>query len=168
MAGIYHHLKSHIAGFVVVYGIFMTLGEFGPGDNIGLLASKTSATPIRGVYYGIAAAFGKIGAFCGTYAFPSFQANYSGDLGMQVPFYLASSLAILAGLLALFCLPPVDQEAVQREDVLFLQYLVDNGFDISQLGDGSLGHANAPPDTVYASADEKKGKLETEVDSTSV
>ena len=36
-----------IGGFVVVYGIFLALGEVGPGDNIGLFASKTSATAIR-------------------------------------------------------------------------------------------------------------------------
>ena len=37
------------------------LGEMGPGDNIGLVAAKTSATGIRGEYYAIAAALGKIG-----------------------------------------------------------------------------------------------------------
>ena len=68
MAGAYSKLdtSAHVAGFVVVYGIFLSLGEAGPGDNIGLVASKTSATAIRGQYYAIAAAFGKIGAFVGT------------------------------------------------------------------------------------------------------
>ncbi|QPG74244.1 hypothetical protein FOA43_001569 [Brettanomyces nanus] len=139
MAANYETLTRHVAGFTVVYGIFMTLGEFGPGDNIGLLAAKTSSTPVRGVYYGLAAAIGKIGAFSGTYAFPAFQAHFPGYLGYQVPFYLASSLAILAGFLALFCLPPVDQEAMQREDLRFLQYLTAHGFDVSQLGEGSFG-----------------------------
>ena len=37
-----------IGGFVVVYGVFLALGEFGPGNNIGLLAAKTCATGIRG------------------------------------------------------------------------------------------------------------------------
>lgn len=138
MAGLYPHLINTIGGFVVVYGIFMTLGEFGPGNNIGLLAAKTSATPVRGVYYGIAAAIGKIGAFCGTYAFPSFQKHYEGDMGYQVPFYLASSLALFAAFLGFFFLPAVDQEAMQREDFRFLEYLSNNGFDITQLGEGSL------------------------------
>lgn len=138
MAGLYPHLEKQIGAFVVVYGIFLTLGEFGPGDNIGLLAAKTSATPVRGVYYGIAAAIGKIGAFAGTYAFPSFIKHYPGVKGYQVPFWLASSLAIFAGFLALFGLPSVDQEAMQREDFNFLAYLNDNGFDISTLGDGTL------------------------------
>ena len=72
MTALYKNLDqpSHVAGFVVVYGIFLALGEVGPGDNIGLVASKTSATSIRGQYYGIAAAVGKIGAFVGTYVFP--------------------------------------------------------------------------------------------------
>jgi len=40
-------VPSRIGGFVVVYGLFLALGETGPGDNIGLFASKTSATAIR-------------------------------------------------------------------------------------------------------------------------
>lgn len=61
MAGCYAQLATpaHIAAFCVVYGIFLSLGEVGPGDNIGLIASKTCATGVRGQYYGIAAAIGK-------------------------------------------------------------------------------------------------------------
>jgi len=49
MAGCYPWLNKpeNVAGFVVVYGVFLALGEFGPGDNIGLVASKTCATGIR-------------------------------------------------------------------------------------------------------------------------
>jgi hypothetical protein len=47
MSACYKSLSKHIGGFVVVYGIFLALGEVGPGDNIGLFASKTSATSIR-------------------------------------------------------------------------------------------------------------------------
>jgi hypothetical protein len=49
MAGCYPWLRQpeNVAGFVVVYGVFLALGEFGPGDNIGLIASKTCATGIR-------------------------------------------------------------------------------------------------------------------------
>ena len=89
MAGDYFNLSQpgNVGGFVVVYGVFLALGEFGPGNNIGLLAAKTCATGIRGKalpfdgaasewrtltniqgkYYGIAAAVGKIGAFVGTW-----------------------------------------------------------------------------------------------------
>lgn len=50
MAGDYFNLSQpgRVGGFVVVYGVFLALGEFGPGNNIGLLAAKTCATGIRG------------------------------------------------------------------------------------------------------------------------
>ena len=54
---------------LMVDGLFLSFGEFGPGDNIGLIAAKIPATAIRGQFYGIAAAMGKIGAFAGAYAF---------------------------------------------------------------------------------------------------
>lgn len=66
----YKQLSENIGAFVVVYGLFLTFGEFGLGDNIGLLAAKSSATCVRGRFYGIAAATGKTGAFIGTYVFP--------------------------------------------------------------------------------------------------
>lgn len=70
--------SSSVASFAVVYGVFLALGELGPGNNIGLLASKTSATPLRGLYYGCSAAIGKLGAYivsCSpppSFLFPSF------------------------------------------------------------------------------------------------
>jgi len=66
----YRQLSQNVAAFIVVYGLFLTFGEFGLGDNIGLLAAKSSATCVRGRFYGIAAATGKTGAFIGTYIFP--------------------------------------------------------------------------------------------------
>lgn len=84
MSGCYEYLKmpQNIAGFVVVYGLFLALGEMGPGDNIGLVASKTCATGIRGQYYAIAAACGKIGAFIGNYVSrtPSSSSTYECSL----------------------------------------------------------------------------------------
>lgn len=130
LAGCFESAQKHIAGFTVAYGIFMTLGEFGPGNNIGLLASKTSATPIRGQYYGIAAAIGKVGAFVGTYCFTPLTDQH----GVKSAYWLASSLGLFAAFLAYFFLPAVDQGAMQREDSKFLVYLESIGFDISQLG----------------------------------
>src|SRR5208282_1441863 len=80
MSGLYENLTQKIGAFVVMCislfpcnlnedGLFLTFGEFGPGDNIGLMSAKLSATCIRGQFYGIAAAIGKIGAFTGAYAF---------------------------------------------------------------------------------------------------
>lgn len=134
MAGCYESLQKHVAAFVVVFGIFSTLGEFGPGDNIGALAAKTSSTAIRGTYYGIAAAIGKIGAFVGTWVFPVITKN----CGEKAPFWVSSSLCLFSGMLALFLCPHVGQDAIEKEDREFIEYLEDNGYDTSQLGSGKV------------------------------
>ncbi|KAJ9151327.1 Major facilitator superfamily transporter [Pleurostoma richardsiae] len=138
MAGDYANLSQpHMVGaFAVVYGIFLSLGELGPGDNIGLLAAKTCATGIRGQYYGIAAAVGKIGAFVGTWVFPYIE-KAGGDNAVasaQYPFWVSSSLCVFSAALALFCLPHIGQDTIQREDRRFRAYLEANGYDTSQLG----------------------------------
>ena len=124
------------------FGIFTSFGEFGPGDNIGLLASKTSATAIRGQYYGIAAAIGKIGAFVGTWVFPAIQKHYAYDdqLALQVPFYVSAALCLFSAGLTFFFCPPVGQDAINREDRDFVAYLKENGFDINLLGE--TGHVS--------------------------
>ena len=140
MAGCYAQLatSAHVAGFVVVYGVFLSLGEAGPGDNIGLVASKTSATAIRGQYYAIAAASGKIGAFVGTYVFPIIQKNAPGGAdstrGGQDPFFVSSSLCILSALIAWFLLPEISQDTITYEDLRFREYLENHGWDTRQMG----------------------------------
>ncbi|KAF2870404.1 major facilitator superfamily domain-containing protein [Massariosphaeria phaeospora] len=142
MAGCYPWLNKpeNVAGFVVVYGIFLALGEFGPGDNIGLIASKTCATGIRGQYYGIAAAVGKMGAFAGSYALDAIQ-TAAGDDAIAAgrnPFFVASTLAFVAAGLV-FLLPHIGQNTIDQEDVMFREYLTRNGYDTSKMGLESSG-----------------------------
>ena len=140
MAAAYSKLdqSANVAGFVVVYGVFLSLGEAGPGDNIGLVASKTSATAIRGQYYAIAAAAGKIGAFVGTYVFPIIQKNAPGGKsstrGGQDPFFVSSSLCLFSAFLAFFLLPHIGQDTITREDLKFRAYLESQGWDTRQMG----------------------------------
>lgn len=108
-------------------------GEFGPGNNIGLVAAKSSATAIRGKFYGLAAASGKLGGFVGTFFFDTVVQKCGGkttNRGMAAPFYISSSLGIFAGCLAVFCLPSLGQDAVQDEDASFKSHLLANGFDM--------------------------------------
>lgn len=138
MAGLYPHLAKpeHVAGFAVVYGIFLSLGELGPGDNIGLVASKTCATGVRGQYYAIAAAFGKVGAFVGTYVFPYIEkaGGSNANASAQYPFYVSSSFCVLMAFLVLFGLPNIDQDTITKEDIKFREYLESHGWDVRQLG----------------------------------
>ncbi|KAI9824768.1 MAG: hypothetical protein M1832_001596 [Thelocarpon impressellum] len=137
MAAAYAQLATpaNIGAFVVVYGIFMTLGELGPGDNIGLMASKTAATAVRGQYYGVAAAMGKVGAFVGSFVFPIIQANApNATRAGQDPFFVASSLCVLSAAIAFFLLPQIGQDQISEEDIRFRAYLQVNGFDTSKMG----------------------------------
>ena len=138
MAGCYADLAKpkNIGGFCVVYGIFLSLGELGPGDNIGLIASKTSATAIRGRYYAFAAAAGKVGAFIGNYLYPILVNDAGSNVieGNQFPFWVASSLCIVSAFLAFFCLPEIGQDTIDHEDAAFKNYLLEHHWDISRMG----------------------------------
>jgi len=76
MSGLYDQLKRHIAGFAVMYGIFLSFGELGPGNCLGLLAAKSGSTATRGQFYGFAAAVGKVGAFAGTWCTLYFSLDF--------------------------------------------------------------------------------------------
>jgi MFS family permease len=135
MAGVYDKISGQIAAFAVVFGIFQALGELGPGNNIGLLAAKTCATGVRGRYYGIAAAVGKIGAFVGTYVFPHIQAAGGNETqSAQYPFFVSSSLCLLSALIVFFFIPHVGQDTITLEDRKFREYLQKQGWDTAQLG----------------------------------
>lgn len=142
MAGCYSYLykPEYVGGFVVIYGLFLALGEAGPGDNIGLIASKTSATAIRGKYYGMAAAWGKIGAYIGTKTIGLIYDHYSAKgndvKAGQIPFFIGASIALATGLLAIFGLPHIGQDTIDEEDAKFKAYLAANGYDVSRMGNG--------------------------------
>ncbi|BGP57787.1 glycerophosphoinositol permease [Rhodotorula sphaerocarpa] len=135
MSGAYKPLTEHIAGFTVVYGLFLSLGEFGPGVCLGLLASKCFPTGARGQMYGIAAAIGKVGAYVGVWAFPAIiNAFPAGDKQTSGPFYVGSGLAFVSALVAFFFIKEVKEDGLRDEDEAFKQYLAENGYDITQMG----------------------------------
>lgn len=113
----------------------MTCPLTGP-FQIGLIASKTCATPVRGQYYGIAAATGKIGAYVAVWVFPAIEADGGADVnrGYQDLFWVSSALAVFAGLLVWFCLPEINQDTIDYEDRRFRAYLLEHGYDTSAMG----------------------------------
>ena len=118
--------------------------EAGPGNNLGLLASKAiGPSAVRGRLYGIAAAVGKIGAFVGTYCYTPLQNRFPEDSNLYyaAPFYVGSGLAVLAFLMV--CLiPAVEVDGVAKLDREFLELLERHGYDMSNVG---LKDASSPP-----------------------
>jgi len=139
MSGLYPHLKNNVAGFAVLYGIFLSFGEFGPGNCLGLIAAKSGPTAVRGQFYGAAAAVGKIGAFIGTWAFPPMIDAFGGptsDRGNSGPFFVGSGLAILSAIVTLAFIRPLSPDGMAKEDAAFRVYLAEHGYDVSTMGLG--------------------------------
>jgi len=139
MSGLYVQLTNHIAAFAVVYGIFLSLGELGPGNCTIVLASKTSATAVRGQYYGVAAAVGKIGAFVGTWVFPPIIDAFGGPKttkGNTGPFWIGSALALFSAAITLVFVKPLSRDGLVEEDRAFREYLEAHGYDTSVMGLG--------------------------------
>ncbi|KAI6102090.1 major facilitator superfamily domain-containing protein [Pisolithus sp. B1] len=137
MSGLYTPLTKHIAAFSVVYGILLSLGEVGPGNCLGVLAAKAGPTAIRGQYYGIAGATGKLGAFVGTWVFPRIIDAFGGsetEKGNTGPFLIGSGLAILSALVTFLLVEPLTHDGMKAEDEAFRQYLEEHGFDVSLMG----------------------------------
>jgi len=164
MSGLYTQLSSKIAAFAVLYGIFLSFGELGPGNCLGLLASKLGPTAVRGQFYGTAAAIGKIGAFVGTWAFPPMIDAFGGSgslKGNTGPFWIGSGLAVFSALVTFFMIRPLEADGMKLEEEKFRAYLVEHGWDVSQMGlkDEHVGEGSSASDEL----DEKKTAKEETV-----
>ncbi|KAG1859191.1 major facilitator superfamily domain-containing protein [Suillus tomentosus] len=108
-----------------------------PGNCVGVVAAKSGPTAVRGQYYGVAAATGKIGAFIGTWVFPVMINDFGGSgsaKGNTGPFFVASGLAILSAIIVYFLVTPLDHDGMKEEDAKFREYLEAHGFDTSRMG----------------------------------
>ncbi|KAK8213723.1 major facilitator superfamily domain-containing protein [Phyllosticta capitalensis] len=120
--------------FVVMYGLFLTLGEVGPGSTVLLTASECFPTSIRGQMMGFVAAWSKVGATLGTQAFTAIQNSWSdADKSNQAAFLIGSAFALLGALIAWFVIPDVSAR-LEDEDAAWKKYLEENGWQ-AQWGD---------------------------------
>ncbi|KAG5725573.1 putative metabolite transport protein, partial [Termitomyces sp. T112] len=137
MSALYVPLTNHIAAFSTLYGLFHTFAEFGAGLCTFILAAKACPTAIRGQYFGVAAAFGKLGAFIGIWIFPPIVTAFGGSetvRGNTGPFWIASGLCIFGALVSLFFVHPLTPEGIMREDHEFREYLEAHGYDTRRMG----------------------------------
>ncbi|KAF4123067.1 Sugar (and other) transporter [Geosmithia morbida] len=116
--------------FVVLYGIFLTLGEVGPGSTVVLAASECFPTSIRGQMLGFIAAWSKAGAAIGTQVFTAILNSYVDDpsKGDQVAFLIGSAFAVLGALVAYFVIPDVSRR-LEDDDEAWKAYLAANGWE---------------------------------------
>ncbi|KAK6199462.1 permease, partial [Scheffersomyces amazonensis] len=120
----YDKIKNITALFIVLYGLMMSCGNLGPGDGMGLVSSESYATPIRGTFYGLSAAIGKVGAVVGTKTFTPIQTN----LGDRWTFIIAAICGLAGVLVTFFFIPHLNDDDLMEEDVKFKNYLIEKGW----------------------------------------
>lgn len=162
LGGVYGPISGNIGAFVVVYGIFLMIGEAGPGDNLGLVASRIGPTAVRGQVYGVCAATGKIGAFVGSYAFKAIGKSFAAR-GLNAntgPFFIASAITIIAAVVVFILVPDFDKKSLADEDRDFRIYLAEHGFDTTLLGTGDIETVSSDTTDVKHDLDEKHDAAE--------
>lgn len=121
----YDKLSKIVPLFIVFYGIMMSFGNGGPGNCMGLVSSESFATGVRGTFYGLSAAIGKVGAVVGTKSFTPIQEH----LGKKWTFIIAAIIGLAGVLLAWVCVPHLTDEDLMMEDVRFENYLRESGWN---------------------------------------
>lgn len=122
-------IETKLPLFIVLYGIFLTLGEVGPGATIVLTASENFPTAVRGHAVGFAAAWSKAGAAIGTEVFKPILASWGDDdfHGTQAVFLIGSGFAIIGALVAWFILQD-SNKVLDHGDQEWKDYLTAHGY----------------------------------------
>ena len=120
----YDQLSKITPLFIIFYAFMNMLGNAGPGDMLGVISSESSATAVRGVFYGISAVTGKIGSVVGVECFQPIRDN----LGARWTFIIAAICGLVGVLITVFFVPHSLENDLMKEDVEFHNYLVSNGW----------------------------------------
>ncbi|KAH7035735.1 major facilitator superfamily domain-containing protein [Microdochium trichocladiopsis] len=129
LGGLNQQIQRIFPLFVVMYGVFLTLGEVGPGSTVVLGATEPFPTAVRGQIMGLISAFSKAGAAIGTQVFTSISAAYiDPEKANQVAFLVGSGFAVLGALNAWFVVQDGDK-ILDNEDGIWKEYLVSQGWE---------------------------------------
>ena len=147
----YNQISNILPLFVVLYGIMLSMGNFGPGNMVGLVSSESYATAVRGTCYGISAAMGKAGAAVGTQVFQPIEDN----LGIRWTFIIAAIVGAVGIVVTWLFIPSLTGDDLAIEDERFRAYLVRHGWhgtmgeeDLKDLADSGIPDALDSQDTV--------------------
>lgn len=135
LGGALGKIQTKLPLFIVLYGVFLTLGEVGPGATIVLTASENFPTAVRGHAVGFAASWSKAGAAVGTQVFKPILASWGDDSfhGTQAVFLIASGFAVMGSMFAWIVLQDPDKN-LDNGDQEWKNYLAANGHDNIEWG----------------------------------
>jgi PHS family inorganic phosphate transporter-like MFS transporter len=96
--------------FLLVYGVSYFFTEFGPNVTTFVYPAEVFPVMVRTTGHGISAAFGKVGAFIGAFAFPFLLTAYHLPGAMAV----AAAISLAGLLLTIFLLPEPNQRSLEE------------------------------------------------------
>ncbi|KAH8170342.1 sugar transporter domain-containing protein [Sarocladium implicatum] len=130
LGGATDKIQSVFPLFIVLYGLFLTCGEIGPGSTVVLTASESFPTSIRGQMMGFISACSKAGAAIGSQVFTTILNSYSDRpaKGDQAVFLIGAGFAVLGALVAFFVIPDVSRR-LEDDDAAWKVYLADHGWE---------------------------------------
>lgn len=137
LGGANERIQNIFPLFIVLYGLFLTLGEVGPGSTVVLTASECFPTSIRGQMMGFVSAWSKAGAAIGSEVFSALSARWANDASRsnQAVFLIGSAFALLGAAIAWFVIPDMSHK-LDDEDVKWRAYLEEKGWK-AEWGDDS-------------------------------
>jgi MFS family permease len=118
VGGAINPISKMLPLFVILYGVFVALGEAGPGVGTIINAAESFPTPVRGRLFGLSAAFGKAGAAVGTVVFTKIQSDLPGN-GAQGVFLVGGAFALLGAFITWFFIPNLDMDLTKQDDELY-------------------------------------------------
>ncbi|GMG38375.1 unnamed protein product [Ambrosiozyma monospora] len=120
----YDKITKIVPLFIVFYGLMNSLSNMGPGDMLGVTASESFPTAVRGTCYGFAAAIGKVGAVVGTQSFTPIRDH----LGKKWTFIIAAICGIAGILVAWIAVPHLKEDDLMENDIKFNKFLAEHGW----------------------------------------
>ncbi|GMM37458.1 Git1 protein [Saccharomycopsis crataegensis] len=120
----YEKISKIVPLFIVFYGLMNSLSNMGPGDNLGVVASESFPTAVRGTCYGFAAAIGKVGAVVGTQTFQPIRDK----LGARWTFIIAALCGVSGVIVAALFVPHLKEDDLLENDIKFNNYLIEQGW----------------------------------------
>ncbi|CZR57757.1 related to GIT1-Glycerophosphoinositol transporter also able to mediate low-affinity phosphate [Phialocephala subalpina] len=130
LGGAIQRIQSVPALFLVLYGVFLFLGEAGPGSTVFVISAEVYPTVIRGVMIGISAAVAKAFSAISTQVFNPILAHWEDDVvrGQQVVFLLGSMFCVFGAILAHLFVEEVPRgQDLSQAEAIFERYLLEDG-----------------------------------------
>ncbi len=103
-------LTTITLSFLLIYGLSYFFTEFGPNVTTFVYPAEIFPVMVRSSAHGIAAAFGKVGAFIGAFAFPYLLATFHLPGAMA----FAAIVSLIGLVLTFFTLPEPNQRSLEE------------------------------------------------------